>query len=485
MKRKKTWLSILTIILLLYFTSYNVLAENEADIFIEQDECIVNMDSMANNYESEEGDIVISSERADVSQEVQAMDFDENITVEEMQDIEEEVIEEFDADTGRLVEGSLSDYLSGTGDYNLYPVNLSKGDYLQAKLNVPNDLSIDYDLIIYDSNFSVIKYSDYITAVNTNGVLAESIGYEATYETTVYIGVMSSSGGGNSYPYTLEYAISAPNYDSNEPNENAHEAVLLTLGKTGATTTKIINSSIDNDWYKFTVLDDPSYSKMRFQISSSSSVNGCRIEVYNNLVPNATGYAMNFVLSGTGGEVKLSPGEYYLRVVSDNDSSAFDVNSIPEYSLKVTPVATPTEIKINRIEDYHGHSNEVEYKQGKLVRIEKVSNGSTLIRVYGRATYYSNETGVTGAGNVIVNATVTNRDVADAGYPNPTSLGSAITDESGYFTITIYLNKGIGHNVCGVSGGFIHFYDLMNLRVQVYQEDAIGASQSFYYYIHS
>lgn len=44
--------------------------------------------------------------------------------------------------------GSVSGYLLESGDFELYSLNLSAGGYLQARLTVPNNSSINYALAI-------------------------------------------------------------------------------------------------------------------------------------------------------------------------------------------------------------------------------------------------------------------------------------------------------------------------------------------------
>lgn len=71
--------------------------------------------------------------------------------------------------SGIISYGSLSGYLSQTNECVLYPTNLSEGDYFQAKLQLPNNAQIDYDLLLLNSSLSIIKLSDYVTYLNEGG----------------------------------------------------------------------------------------------------------------------------------------------------------------------------------------------------------------------------------------------------------------------------------------------------------------------------
>ncbi len=125
--------------------------------------------------------------------------------------------------------GSYTGYLTGTNDYLLYPASLSAGQYIQVKLTLPDDSSIDYDLWLLDSSFSTIKTSDYYTVTTSTmtSTLPESLGYIVSSAETVYVCVYSVGGGSTTDAYTLDYVIGEDNYDSFEPNENAKEAVGL------------------------------------------------------------------------------------------------------------------------------------------------------------------------------------------------------------------------------------------------------------------
>ncbi|MCR5415964.1 MAG: hypothetical protein K6E79_04135 [Pseudobutyrivibrio sp.] len=77
------------------------------------------------------------------------------------------------------------------------------------------------------------------------------------------------------------------------------------------------------------------------------------------------------VITGDGGEQTLDPDDYYIRVVSTKNVNTFTTDDIIPYLLKVTPVATPTALAINRLEDYNGNSIYVEYNEGGIIQSRK------------------------------------------------------------------------------------------------------------------
>ncbi len=351
--------------------------------------------------------------------------------------------------------GTVSGYLSETGDYELYSLNLPAGDYLQARLTVPNNTSINYALVLYDSELNVIKMSHYIPYLNEGTTLEESIGYLPTSNELIYIGIFSLVGGSATEAYTLDFSITT-NYselsDPGEPDENVQEATTLNLGRTGASVSGILNSAIDNDWYSFTVIDSPDYHKMRLNLASNSSVNGCKLEIYRNLTEDY--FTMQLGGSGKGeGEVGLSAGTYYIRVVSTNTFNDFKVGEMPVYNLSVTPVARVDGIKITKYQGSGGGD-------GKAFDM----NGAepNWINIVGMAYYKNGSENMTGAANVKLNITVVNTSWEEYGRPDlATTYKIAPTQENGFFYRTIYLNGGVGLHS---SGG--DWYDIM--RVEIY-----------------
>lgn len=258
--------------------------------------------------------------------------------------------------TSKIYYGTMTGKLSKTNDYLMYPAKLSAGEYLQAKLILPTDSQIDYDLLLFDSSLSLIKSSDYVTCTTSEmPTLDESIGYIANTDETVYVCVYSVGGGSNTESYTLDYTITTNFSDPSEPNENAKEAIDLSMDEMGANVSAKLNSPLDNDWYRFTVKDGDSFDKVRLNISSSSTTNGCKFEIYKNLVSNY--YAMLRIGYGTGGEVALDAGTYYIRVVSTNTVDNFNAGDIPTYKLSVSQTTKVDKVTVTStaITDSNGY----------------------------------------------------------------------------------------------------------------------------------
>lgn len=372
--------------------------------------------------------------------------------------------------------GRVSDYLEQMGEYTLYSLGLSAGDYLQARLTQPNDVAIDYDLVLYDSELSILKVSDYVTCLNGAVALEESIGYLATMDEQLYIGIFSALGGSTTESYTLDFSVMTNFSDDREPNENAREAESLNLENSVVSVSRRLNTAIDNDWYSFTVKDGTAYDKIRFEVTSDSTVNSAKFEVYQNILTN--NYAMQRVCYGTGGEIKLSPGTYFLRVLSTHTSGNFNEDDTFGYTLSVAQVSKVTGLEITHYDGYHGADN-VDYPEGKFYRID--DHNPNIIRITGIAYNTDSVGNKIAAANVAVTASVKNEQLEDIGRKDlATTYGSAVSrSDGGFFTITVYMNPAIGGLQCATLMS-THYYDLMEVKVSVKYDDSISTEGNFY-----
>jgi hypothetical protein len=473
MKRIIKYFAILTLISLMVLVHTNIVyAENSnaEDDFILYDSEITQENVMDDNSMTQFIDIesVIRDKAYDI----------DNIAKEKLHFQIDGDDRQTDDTSVTIYYGTMTGYLSQANDYVLYPANLTVGQYLQVRLALPNNSQIDYDLLLFDSSISLIKSSDYVTCSVGNGTLDESIGYIADNDETVYVCVYSVAGGSTTEAYTLDYSISSNIDEISEPDENAKEATALTLETIGAKVPGKINSPLDNDWYSFVVIDSPTYDKVRLNITSSSNTTGCKIEIYKNLLSNY--YGMLLLGSGTGGEIELDAGTYYIRIVSTNSFSDFNVDDMPIYELSVVPVSRVDEVTITKFEAPGGVDN-IDYPEGKLFRIEANQNPNGLFVVYGRV-YYVDENGIKHpAANVSLNGEVLDKQWEALNRPDLSSVYSnAVTDANGYYSMRFYLNPPVGGLSYSVSIS-THHYDLMNVRIKA--DDNSSASIKYFYYL--
>jgi len=288
--------------------------------------------------------------------------------------------------------------------------------------------------------------------------------------------IFSVAGGSETDAYTLDYSITTNFSGSNEPDENAKEATALTLEADGANVTGILNSPIDNDWYSFTVVDSPAYDKMRFNVSSSSTTNGCKFELYRNVVTSDY-YGMQFLGYGTGGEVEMPAGTYYLRIVSTNTFSDFNASDIPTYNLSVVPVSRVDTIRITEIKASGG--NTVTYPEGTLYRVDQ--SITQFVSVKGIAYYYDEYGVLQPAANACISGKIKDEQWEAINRPDmATVYSSAITNSNGGYSMYFNLNTALG----GLSDYVTvstHHYDLMEAKVYPADNENITATRKFFY----
>mgnify|MGYP003306301715 CR=1 FL=1 len=241
------------------------------------------------------------------------------------------------------VAGTVNDYLTATEDAVLYNISLPANVYLQAQLTTPSNANLDYDLYLLDSEGYILTGSDYYTKINgTNGTLPEALGYITSGDTaTYYFYVVSSSGGSETEAFTLEYSISTA-CDNYEIDESAREALSFALGTGGAyIDSRNLSSPIDNDWYAITIPESRIYNKINIT-ATTESANTCSVEVYQNI--SSVGYQMQRV--GSGNNVSVSAGTYYVRVSNAKSMEEYNDLDIQPYALTITPILTADSVAI-------------------------------------------------------------------------------------------------------------------------------------------
>lgn len=369
--------------------------------------------------------------------------------------------------------GTVSDYLSGTDDYRLYGLNLSAGDYLQVRLTVPNDAGVSYCLPIFDSAANLLMRSTYPAYSNDMQSSEQSVGYLCTSDEEILFGAYSLSGGSTTAAFTLEFSITTNFSDSNEPNEHALEAVALSYGVSGTTVSGRLNSPVDDDWYSFTVPNDPRYNRTRLNLTSTSSLNGCKMEIYKNN-SGMTLYGRNV----SEMEWELSAGTYYVRVSSANAFSDFYPGDIPVYNLSIVPVG-----KVEGIWFKHYMGNDISmgktyFKSGEEPGyVVKDVPSQNYIAINAMAYYNSNPIGtLIAAPNVKLTGWVIN------GATDETTSATAVSDQEGFFTIKIDFGDAVVNNksnICYYENEY-YYYNYMAVMIYPDYDNSLGSTEYFY-----
>lgn len=378
-----------------------------------------------------------------------------------------------------MLYGSQSGFLPSAGQYSLFPLDLTTGSYLQARLTPPIDSQIDYDLRLYDSSFNLLSQCDYLTAMREGQkTIEESLGYFANSDLKVYLCVISAQGGSLDKPYVLDMVVTTNASDSNEIDESASQATTLTFNNYArASVTRNLNSPVDNDWYVFNVEDSPAYDKMRLQLNNTSS-NGAKIEIFQNLSPNPQYFGLLKLAEGNGGELDLGPGQYYLRVINTNSLESFNINDIGSYTLSIEPVGRVDLIQITYINGYN--RTEIAYNQGYHVRIDKTKPSSVTVT---GVTYYYDENHVKRVSpNARVHGQVTNTEWLDISRPDMAYTNKdAVSDKTGLFKVSIPLLTPLGgDSYYNPFNNSVHTYDYMIIDVNSIDNSNVQAEDAFY-----
>lgn len=200
---------------------------------------------------------------------------------------------------------------------------------------------------------------------------------------------------------------------------------------------------------------------MRFSISSSSTTNGCSIEIFSNVV-SGNGFGMDRITgTSTTIEGSMLPGTYYIRVVSTNTFNTYDPTGIPTYTLSVLPVSRVDEIEILN----YNTSDSVEYNEGYHHRVQHVSGITNQIGIRARAIYRDPSNLTHPSANVRMTAVVTNIDWAKINRPDMAiTTNNSVTNSNGIFGMYVQLKSGLGarHYPAIVS---VHYYDYKQVHL--------------------
>ncbi len=181
---------------------------------------------------------------------------------------------------------------------------------------------------------------------------------------------------------------------------------------------------------------------------------------------------------GTGGDLPLTPGVYYLRVISTSSLSNFNISNIGTYKLSIEPVGKIDEVEITDIKGYNRTYIENAYPQGNHVRIDEAR--PTYMGVEGCAYYIDNNgvrhpspnARVTG---IVINNEWLNMYRDDMAYTN----GNSVANNSGFFKMTIPVLSGVGANSYVINGR-VHRYDVMTVVVYSGYSMDVKDSEDFY-----
>lgn len=127
------------------------------------------------------------------------------------------------------------------------------------------------------------------------------------------------------YAVSLEYITEKE--DLYEPNESALASTPLVLGKTY---NALIQSDKDEDWYRFELTKG---AKVKLDVTNIPSSLTMNVELRNKKLQTLDKWTGRKEQKTAGGEIKLSPGTYYVQMTADG------YNRNQTYRLKLQTVS--------------------------------------------------------------------------------------------------------------------------------------------------
>lgn len=235
---------------------------------------------------------------------------------------------------------TLSDIIPTGESSKIYTIDVPSGAILQAELEVPRNVALDYNLYLLTvddstSQTTIASGSEYATDSNFMSETAATIN-QGSATKTYFILVNATGLTSDTDYFTLNVSLS-PNgaYDSLEPNDSAFFAYPF---PTLTSTTYVsvpgnLNSPIDNDWYVLYVDSTEDFAGLEIQNLPGYAT----VEAYT--VTNGN----EMTLRGTTEDDPVLPivaGYNYFRISYDTNSTF-----TPDiYTIKFVPALTPTKV---------------------------------------------------------------------------------------------------------------------------------------------
>lgn len=233
---------------------------------------------------------------------------------------------------------SMSSVMGEGETQQLYTITVPNGAVVQAEMQVPKNLSLDYSLYLCtydasDSSLTIVSRSSYAT---NSSFLAENVcaindsGSDVIY----YIIVDSNNNPSTEDYYTISVSLGG-SVDAFEPNDSAFYA--FDFPEMSSTTTITVpgslHSPIDNDWFGLYVASTSEFAKLELSNIPSNVV----VEAYtftSDAQPVLQGSTAN------GNTLPIIAGYNYFRIVY-NQKGTF---AHTDYSIKFSPVLSVKKI---------------------------------------------------------------------------------------------------------------------------------------------
>ncbi|MBE7898975.1 carboxypeptidase regulatory-like domain-containing protein [Paenibacillus polymyxa] len=319
-------------------------------------------------------------------------------------------------------------YITAEGESRWFFTRVETPNKLTVFLNPGASTTTDYDLHLYklDESTGTLNKVSYSTKGAGQYEQASYVAGTGYY----FILVQSYKGFNITQPFTV-HSIQSDSYDSSEPDDNPWFA--KDRGSATFSSSQTIDNILDEDWSKINV---PSDSTVRLNLNNTSAYGEYRLDLYD---ANLT--SLGYLSQNTTAQIKLSAGEYYIRVIAP---SKFDLTT--PYTLTVSyqnaDVARVITSNITTDGGVYGFMN---YGYGQKWRIKN------NITISGRA--------FDAQGSPVANAIVTTRIIVTIN--NKVFTASGTTNEQGYFTIPVSGLTSAAGKYSFYNGVSTHYFDII------------------------
>ncbi|MGE6226271.1 Ig-like domain-containing protein [Paenibacillus chitinolyticus] len=354
----------------------------------------------------------------------------------------------------QVVTGAVyADKITEEGGQRWYVFQTNNPGKLTAYLQTIPSASIDYDLHLfrYDPATSSLVEQETSSYGPQSNEQISRIAPAGIY----FLAVSAYTGfdANTSYYFTV---VESPSYDAAEPDDNIWHAQQKTDSFTVSGRT--IDNSLDVDWIKYTVTAAKSF---HIKLANSAPGTTYQLQIFNQNLGS-----LGTVDQNKDVDASLTPGTYYLRVVSLNSFNA----TVP-YSLTFSEYKAPASVEIVSIksEPNIDSGERINYGRGDKWRIQNYMTVTGIARDASGAPAYNASVSV----------------FIEALRNNQLYSGTAVTDSNGRFTLTI-------NGIQAASGryaysGYVstHYYDIIPMWVYSGGTQLNANDNSLYHFAYS
>lgn len=327
-------------------------------------------------------------------------------------------------------------YSIGVIDINDTVIDILEGPYTAKgylfynptpqKLTVHLINPVPYGLYLAKIDENTLEFTDIVYSLYDDGrdQQLSQIADEGIY----YIEVASFEEYDPNNPFGF-YIVQSPNYDSNEPDDNAWQSNLHTdvISIQGT-----IDNSIDQDWILYNVTQRKALD-LRLDNNSSSKY---YVTIYNGSLQELATFSQNQTYY-----LEFAPGVFFIKIES---LGGYDPQSYYKFTIKEPQIPYRVQVtKIGSMSDIEGYTN---YGYGYMWRVQYFMDVQGVLKDKN--------------GKPIANETI--QVITRSGVNNTYDDTMVTTNEKGEFSAPLSLEHAVGR-YSYYNGWSTHYFDIIPL----------------------